>query len=237
MLLGEMTDVARVVFPADWNSAIAALRATYSSHGKIWTLVIPKNPLPVWFSAEQAQQLVEDGAVRLRGTGGEHEVLQLVATGAYQLAEVLKASERLEHAGVEHSIVYLQEPGRFRTPRDEREAEFMAPPEVIEELFPASTSTRLFVTHTRPGPFIGTVWPLLIDPVQSPVLGYLNHGGTLDVNGMLFANGCTWVHVLAAAAVGLGEQPDVWLNENELGAVMGETAPSAIFDPVLRHVE
>jgi phosphoketolase len=236
-LLGEMTDVSRVVFPADWNSAIAVLRATYSSHGQIWTLVIPKRPLPSWFSTEQAQQLVEHGAARLRGTGSENEILQLVATGGYQLAEVLKASTRLEHAGIEHSVVYLQEPGRFRIPRDKREAEFMVPPEVIEDLFPASTPARVFVTHTRPAPFIGTVWPLLKDPVLSPVLGYINHGGTLDEKGMLFANGCTWAHILTAAATGLGEQPDIWLNEKELGALIGKTEPFAIFDPALRQVE
>jgi hypothetical protein len=113
----------------------------------------------------------------------------------------------------------------------------MVQPEVIEDLFPASAQARVFVTHTRPAPFIGTVWPLLKDPVLSPVLGYINHGGTLDEKGMLFANGCTWAHILTAAATGLGEQPDIWLNENELGALMGRTEPFAIFDPVLRHVE
>lgn len=156
-LLGEMSDVSRVLFPADWNSAIAALRATYSTHGQIWTLVIPKRPLPVFFTKQQAQQLAEQGAIRLRGSGHEEERLQLVASGGYQLAEVLKASERLEHAGIEHAVIYLQEPGRFRMPRDKREMEFVAPQEVIEDLFPNTTTARVFVTHTRPGALIGTI--------------------------------------------------------------------------------
>lgn len=235
-LLGEMSDVSRVQFPADWNSAIAALRAAYSTHGQIWTLVIPKRPLPVFFTRQQAEQLAERGAVRLRGTGREEERLQLVATGGYQLVEVLKASERLAHAGIEHAVIYMQEPGRFRMPRDAREAESMGKPELIEELFPNTVSARVFVTHTRPGAMIGTVWPLLINPVQSPVLGYLNQGGTLDENGMLFANQSTWAHVVAASVVALSDQPEVLLNEDEFGALMGVSEPGAIFKPELRHV-
>jgi hypothetical protein len=86
----------------------------------------------------------------------------------------------------------------------------------------------VFLTHTRPGPYIGALWQLLIDPVQTPVLGYINRGGTLDARGMLFANQCTWAHVLAKAAVGLGELPDVLLNEDELAALVGEASPAAI---------
>lgn len=234
-LLGEMTDVAPVLFPPDWNCAIAALKATYATHGQIWTLVTPKRPLPVWFSAEQAQKLVRDGAIRMHGSGAEDEQLQLIATGGYQLAEVLKASQRLEYAGIKHAVIYMQEPGRFRIPRDDREMEYTVPQNVIGDLFPASATARVFVTHTRPGPFIGVVWPLLINTAQTPVLGFINHGGTLDENGMLFANQCSWAHVIAAAAISLGRRPQELLNENELGAVMGITEPSAIFKPDLRN--
>lgn len=236
-LLAEMSDVSRVLFPADWNSAVAALRACYASHARIWTLVIPKRPLPVWFSAEQATELIEHGAIRLRGNGDTEEQLQLVATGGYQLAEVLKASMRLEHAGIEHAVIYLQDPGRFRSPRDVREANSMATQDMIERLFPPSVSARVFLTHTRPEPYIGTLWPLLKDPVQTPVLGYINQGGTLDGKGMLFANRCSWAHVVAAAAVSLGDQPEMLLNKDEFGALMGEAGPAAIFDPQLRHLE
>lgn len=236
-LLGEMTDVSRVLFPADWNCALAALQAVYSVHGQIWTLVVPKRPVPVRFSPEQARQLMERGAVRVRVVGYEDERLQLIATGAYQLTEILKASERLEYAGVDHTVIYLQEPGRFRIPRDERESAEMIAGETIDSLFPDSAAVRVFLTHTRPEPFIGTLWPLLRNPVQTPVLGYVNRGGTLNEQGMLFANRCTWVHVLAAAAVGLGDQPEVWLNESELGALMGQCDPRSIFEPDLRHLE
>jgi phosphoketolase len=229
-LLSEPSDVSRVLFPADWNSAVAALRATYASRGQIWTLVVPKRDLPVHLSAEQAQRLAEDGAVCLRASDNPDRELQLVATGGYQLGEVLTASARLEAAGVGHSVVYLQEPGRYRLPRDARETAIAAPAELVERLFPASAPARVFLTHTRPGPFIGTVWPLLADPVTTPVLGFINHGGTLDESGMLFANRCTWAHALAAAAVALGDPPETLLEAEEYAAILGSGDPAVIRD-------
>ena len=232
-MLGEPAEVSRVLFPADWNSALAALRAVYASRGRIWTLVTPKDALPSRFSAAQAAQLIEDGALRLHDVEATDHLLQLVATGGYQLAEILKASKRLEAAGIGHSVVYLQEPARFRIPRDDREAAGVAPAERVDALFPTSVNARVFLTHTRPEPYAGTIWPLLIDPVQTPVLGYINQGGTFDVNGMLFANRCTWAHVVARAMVGLGEPGDNLLSEEEYAAVLGRGDPAAIFDAEL----
>ena len=37
-LMGEMSDISRVLFPADWNTAVSALRAAYSTYGQIWTI-------------------------------------------------------------------------------------------------------------------------------------------------------------------------------------------------------
>ncbi len=236
-LLSEPGDVSRVLFPADWNSALAALQACYSAHGQIWTLVTSKRPLPVQFTAEQARQLIEQGAIRLRSFGRRDERLQLIATGGYQLVEVMKASTRLAAAGIDHGVIYLQEPGRFRTPRDEQEMSHMAPAEVSEQLFPKLTPARVFVTHTRPAPFVGTIWPLLTDAVTTPVLGYIGRGGTLNENGMLFANRCTWAHVVAAATVALGESADTLLNVAEYAALLSEARPAAIFEPDLEHVE
>jgi hypothetical protein len=42
--------------------------------------------------------------------------------------------------------------------------------------------------------------------------------------------------MLAAAATGLGEPPGTLLNAAELGALMGETGPDAVFEPQLHHV-
>ncbi len=229
-LMGEMTDVARVAFPADWNSALAALEAVYASRGQIWGLVIPKQPVPNYVNAAQARQLIQYGAVRLRGEGSEEERVQLVATGAYQLGQALKASDRLNNNGISHSLVYMQEPGRFRVARDEREEAVLTPVEVVDELFPSFVDTRVFLTHVRPEVHAGTVWPLLSDPVLSPVLGYINHGGTLDENGMLFANRCTWAHALSAVAGAYSELPDELLTTDEMAAVAGQGDPAALFD-------
>ena len=41
-LLGEMSDVSRVLFPVDANTAVEALRRIYATHGEIGCLVVPK---------------------------------------------------------------------------------------------------------------------------------------------------------------------------------------------------
>ena len=71
----------------------------------------------------------------------------------------------------------------------------------------------------------------------TPVLGYTNQGGTLNVDGMLFANRCTWAHAVASVALGLGELPEVLLNEDEFAAMTGTGDPKAILEPRLRQIE
>ncbi|MCB0359149.1 MAG: xylulose 5-phosphate 3-epimerase, partial [Bdellovibrionales bacterium] len=39
-LMGEMSDVSRVVFPVDWNTSAAGLREAYGEYGTIWTFVV-----------------------------------------------------------------------------------------------------------------------------------------------------------------------------------------------------
>lgn len=230
VMMGEMSDVSRVLFPADWNTAVAALEATYSTRGQVWSLIIPKGQLPAHFDARQARELIQYGATRLRGTGDEEERVQLVATGGYQLREALKASDRLDANGVTHSLVYLQEPGRFRVARDEREEAALTSTEIMDALFPSSVEVRVFLTHVRPEMFAGTIWPLLSDPMLTPVLGYINHGGTLNVDGMLFANRCTWAHALAAVAAAYSELPDELLTTQEMTAIAGESDPGVLFE-------
>ena len=227
-LLGEMTDVSRVLFPADWNSALAALEAAYRARGEIWTLVIPKRAQPDRFGAAEARVLMRDGALRMRGGGGADERVQLVAVGAYQLGEALRASERLEARGVAHSVVYLMDPGRFRVPRDEEEAEVMAARSVREQLFPMTVGVRVILTHTRPEPMLGLLRPLDTGVGRTRALGYRNRGGTLDVGGMLYVNRTTWAHALVAVAEGLGTAPGEWLSAEELAAVRGEGQPACL---------
>lgn len=227
-LMGEMSDLSRVAFPADWNSAVACLQETFTTLGQVWTVVIPKRAVPLRLSKDDAKRAVKDGAVRLRGQDEAVGELLLVAIGAYQLGEVLKASDRLEEKQVPHSVVDLLEPGRFRAPRDTREAERLAPAELLSHLFPEEAKARVFVSHTRPEPLCGTIRPLDTGPRHSRFLGFQNRGGTLDTNGMLFANGCTWAHVLAAAAEVLEYSVDEWLSPAEVDAITGRRAPLGI---------
>lgn len=224
-LLGEMSDCSRVTFPADANSAIATLQAAYRSRGCIWTLVVPKRPVPSVLNPAMAAQLVADGAIRLRGSGAASERVILGAVGAYQLVDALRASDRLNLRGVAHALVYLAEPGRFRAPRDEHEARHATPPALREALFPVSAPVRVWLVHTRPEPFLGTVRPLDTGDQRTRVLGYINRGGTLDTAGMQFANRVSWAHALRAVAEGLETDPRALLTEEELAAIEGRGDP------------
>lgn len=228
-LLGEMADMVRVVFPADGNTAMACLKACYGDLGTIWNMVVPKSVMPALFDGKQAATLVQDGAICLRGNCGAE--LQLVACGAFQLQQALKASDRLKEKGVSHSLIYLLEPGRFRVPRDEYEAQTQADPSVMDALFPARVQQRVFMTHTRPEVLLGHARMLDLGPQRTVALGYVNQGGTLDTEALLFANRCTWADALAALARLSDQDPLAWLSAEEWAAIRGEGNP---YD-VIRH--
>ena len=213
VLLGEMADVSRVIFPADANSAASALLDVYQYQGQIANLVIPKRALPVQLTPEQAEQLTQEGALLVAGDA--QAPVQLVAVGAYQLQEGLRAWQRLEDRGTRASLVYLQEPGRFRAPRDAKEAAWQAPASVKERLFPAAVTDRIFLCHTRPEVLLAHLRPLDLGSEHTRALGYVNRGGTLDVEGLLLANRCSWMHALETLARMLDEPLEAWLDEEE----------------------
>src|SRR5690606_3305721 len=66
-LLGEMSDTARVLFPVDENSAVAAMRLVYSTYGVIAALVVPKRAIERVLDAAQAEQACRQGAVDVGG--------------------------------------------------------------------------------------------------------------------------------------------------------------------------
>ncbi|MBN2250664.1 MAG: xylulose 5-phosphate 3-epimerase, partial [Candidatus Altiarchaeota archaeon] len=152
-MLGEPSDVSRVLFVPDYNTASVVMHHLYQTHGQIWTLVVPKiDVIPDLFTLDEATHLLDTGALRLDWTchdPGRQRVI-LTAMGAYQLEEVLKASARLKERNVPHSVIYMLEPGRFRTPRSDREEVHTAPAQFQAELYPSSVPARIFITHTRP---------------------------------------------------------------------------------------
>lgn len=226
-LLGEMSDMVRVVFPADHNSVLALLPGIYQARGQIACMVIAKRERPCVFTPEQAEQLAQDGALVLAEQLGAQPVL-LIATGSYQLAEMQRAAVRLSAAGCAWRLVYLQEPGRFRVARDAWEQAELVDAERLERLFPTAYSRRVLLTHMRPEVARGHLWPLLGDARYSRVLGYRNRGGTLDEAGMLFANQASWAHVLEAAAVLLEKSLGDFLSTEEQAAVQGRGEPRCL---------
>jgi len=222
-LLGEMSDVSRVLFPVDANSAIEALRCIYAKHAQIGCLITPKRAVPTVLDGAQAVKSVEQGGVTVAGTPEQADI-QLVAIGAYQLQQALQALSRLAQRGLSGSVSVIVEPGRFRVPRDEIESRFVLEAADIERLFPAKLP-RVIVTHTRPEPMMGILRRIDGGQERTRILGYRNRGGTLDVAGMLFANGCTWAHILYAASKLLAVAPGTLLDSEEIAAIEGHGDP------------
>ncbi|MBZ2189771.1 xylulose 5-phosphate 3-epimerase [Alcanivorax sp. JB21] len=213
--LGEMNDVASVLFPVDGPSAARALLDLYASRGRIAVMVVPKNALPVQLDANQATQLSDDGVLCLHHD--QTPAVQLFAIGAYQLEAMQRASQRLREKGIAHALYALQAPGRFRAARDAREATSVHDAAQIRALIP-DCPARVFLCHGRPEVFSGVLRPLDTG-TQSRFLGYRNRGGTLDTFGMLYANGATWAHATLAVAESLSLSPETLLDEAELAAV------------------
>jgi phosphoketolase len=232
-LLGEMSDTARVYFPIDSNSAVAALRAVYRAHGQIACLVTPKRVVPHFLSGAQAERALADGAVAIAGDGRKAEV-QIVAIGAYQTQEALRAFQRLRERGLAARVTVILEPGRFRIPRDDIEHNYVVGNEALEALFP-SKSPRVILAHTRPEPMLGILRRLDGGPARTRALGYINRGGTLDVFGMLFANRCTWGHAVDAACLLLGADRAAFLSDEEIAAIDDHGDPNTLNKPETRR--
>ena len=229
-MLGEPSDVSRVLFPADRNTAAAVMESVYRTRGQIWTLVVPKAAtIPDLFSADEARRLVREGCLRLAWAGldADRARVLLTAVGAYQLDEVLRASRRLAERGIAHAVNYLLEPGRFRAPRSSREATHAASPDVTAALFPDTVRARLFVVHTRPEALLGALGPLHTGP-DTVGLGFINQGGTLNVRGMLFVNRSTWAHGLDRTAALLGLAREELLTAEEIEALDGRRSPDDV---------
>lgn len=228
-LLGEMSDTARVLFPVDANSAVAALQSVYEGRGQVACLIVSKRDMPHRLDGEAALRALEAGATHVEGTAADADV-QIVAIGAYQLEEALKAAGRLVDAGLRPLVTMLIEPGRFRTPRDPIEHSFTADDAALAELFP-SNMPRVIATHTRPEPMLGLLRRLDGGPSATVAHGYISRGGTLDVAGMLFANRSTWAHLAQSAARLLNRPRDQFLSAAECAAIDGRGHPHDLISP------
>ena len=226
--MNEPADVSRVLFPVDYNSAAAVIADAYQSHGEIWTLVAPKGDTPVLFTADEARQLLNDGASVLRWTGhqGDQAHLALSAVGSYQLLEILKASARLRARNIPHRVIYLLEPARLRQPRNEREARHVLSESAHAALY-GGIERHVLITHTHPEILLGLLHGLHA-AMQTRALGYINHGGTYSTSGLLSANRCAWAHAVQAAAQLLDTPRETLLSAEEIDALDGKRAPHGI---------
>ena len=194
--LGEMSDMAPVYFPCDANTLVATMATLYQQRGRVAVVVAPKNPVASVTSLAQAQQCSRDGAIVI--SHDDNPDIQLLAVGAYQLQEVTRAADSLRQCGIRCSVVAITEPGRFRQPRDAMEAGYVWSEAAIPRIVPA-VDKRIFVCHTRSEVMTGVLRALDTGPRNSRFLGYRNRGGTLDVFGMLLANGQSWAHIVLQA--------------------------------------
>jgi len=225
-LLGEMADTVRVVFPPDANAAVAMLDNAYGSHGRVVAMIVPKREVANVVTWEQAQRLAAQGAIVLHDAPGSERLI-LAATGAYQLAATTKAHRRLAERGIDAALVYVAEPGRLRSPRDDLEALQVLEDDAVAAIFPPGVP-RVFVTHTRPEPFLGALRRIDTGPATTEALGFINHGGTLDIDGMLFANRTTWAHIVAAAGRVTSRHASELLGVDELAAIAGQGDPAVL---------
>lgn len=224
-LLGEMSDVARVIFAVDSATGVEALRQIYSARGVVGCIVAPKRATPEVFTDAEAQAAFETGVARLEAE--PRAALQLVAIGAYQLLEVRRAAGRLRERGISVDVAVILEPGRLRVPRDRFEEAFVVPDQVMRDLFPPGLP-RLLATHTRPEMMTGLLRRLDEGPRLFRAHGYQSRGGTLDAPGMLFANRSTWAHLIVSAASLLDVPADTFLSPSELAAATGRGDPGVL---------
>lgn len=225
-LLGEMSDIARALFPIDANTAIAALASVYASRGQIACVVTPKRAVPTLLEGSAAARAMEEGYAHLSGDPARADV-QLVAIGAYQAQAALRAAQRLTERGLTACVTALLEPARLRTPRDEFEAGVVLAESVREAAFPVHLQ-KVVVSHTRPEPMQGLLHAIDPGAGKLKAMGYISRGGTLDVDGMLFANRCSWAHVVAAAGNVAGWDIADLLDPPEHLAVSGKAHPRAL---------
>jgi hypothetical protein len=119
------------------------------------------------------------------------------------------------------------EPGRFRIPRSKLEKEFQAPEEIQQELLPPHINHVGFVVHTRPEILVGAMlsWFAKRSITQ---FGFLNHGGTLNADGLLFVNKSSWAHILRDAAEHVGFDEGKVLSDEERECLDAKRSPDGV---------
>ena len=82
---------------------------------------------------------------------------------------------------------------------------------------------------------LGLLQPMLAGGAVA-ALGYRGRGGTLDMQGMLFANGCSWAHAVCEVSRLLHIDLADLLSEAEIDAVDGIGNPAEVTKKTLASI-
>lgn len=229
VMLGESSDVSRVVFPADYNMSLAMMLHLYQTHGQLWTVVASKRIFPDLFTPDESRSAVLNGAVRIPWAEHKPEEahITLCAIGSYQLRECLRAAKRLKEHDIPVALSYIFEPGRFRSPRNSGERDHLAPDTVRSSVLAPHTSSVFLICHTRPEPMVGALQGMWNGKsVQG--FGFINEGGTLGADGLLWINKTSWLHILREYLRTIGKEENGILSHEEREALDGKRSPDGI---------
>ena len=194
-MLAQHADQVRVMMVPDANTAMVCLKVCYGEFGVITQLVLDEHANSV-LDPRQAEQLVSYGALCLAGNCGAE--LQLVCCGGRSLVIGRQVSMRLRQSGIAHSLVYVLEPARFRTARDEQEQGHLADESLTSSLFPEHVQHRLLLTDLHPEVLLGHCRRLDLGPRRTAALGFLNQYPNRSEQAALEANGLAVEQALLA---------------------------------------
>ncbi len=228
-MIGESSEVSRVLFPADYNSCYATMGACYATYGQIWTIVNAKTEMPSLLSSKESIMLLKNGAIKLDWLGYKQDSakLWLVAIGSFQLLEIIKASERLTEKKIAHGVSYIIEPARMRDPRNPQEEAICLKDSNIMKIIPEGVKSLVVSVHCRPEIIRGVMHRTLVN-YNASVLGFIGNGGTLSPEGMLFINKCSWAHIVNDSCKLLQKDCKDILSSDEIAALNHKKSPHGL---------
>ncbi len=229
-MLGETSDISQILFIADYNNAIACLEKVYQTKGQVWTIIVSKNFTSLFFNQKQSKQLINDGAIVVSKAGYNKEKakIAILVIGSYQLQEAFKASKKLQDKKIAHIISYISQPGKFRNPRNIGEQNNLAKKSVLQKILPKNIDHILIISHTRPEIILGILQPLWQNKKSVKAIGFINNGGTLGIDDMLYINKCSWAHILQNVANIIDIKSDDLLTKKEQLALRGKLSPDGV---------
>ena len=225
-MLNEASDVSRVMFAADYNSALALMHRIYQTKGGILDPggVKARDSQPAHRRRKQSNYWTR-GRFRLDWAGHKLEDPQVILTaiGSYQSGRSAQGIPTPAPLRSAHSVVYMLEPGRFRIPAMAKSWPHAAAASQLQWLYPSTTLSRIFVTHTRPEPMAGTLQPLHTGYTSTRFFGLCEPGGHPSTKtACCSSTRCTWAHVLAERGSGAGSLP--WMTGSARTNSMPSTA-------------